>query len=85
MTESNDDQTVTLELERAEAILLWEWLYQMEDPDDPNDLPPFEQAVLTLRWNIVALLEKVYFGGGDWDEEVEAAIEEVRYEWYETD
>lgn len=84
MTEANDDQTVTLELERAEAIVLWEWLSRMEEPEDPNDVPPFEQAVLTLRWNVVALLESVYFGGGEWEEGLEEAIEELRYERYET-
>ena len=76
---------MTLELERAEAIVLWEWRSRMDEPDNPNERPRFEQAVLTLRWNTVALVEKVYFGGGGWDEELDAAIEELRYERYETD
>lgn len=92
MPEANLDRTVTLELELAEAIVLYEWLAQMEEPDDPTDLPPFEQAVLRLRWNLVALTETVYFPGEfgnadvEYDDEVDAAIEALRDpEWCESD
>jgi hypothetical protein len=92
MSEPDLDRTVTLELSLAEAVVLDQWLRQMEDPSYPPDLPPVEQAQLRLRWNLVALLEKVYFPGEfgnsdvDFDELVEAATGQLRDErWRESE
>lgn len=92
MSELDLDRTVTLELELAEAVVLDQWLRQMEEPSHPPDLQPVEQARLRLRWNLIALLEKVYFPGEfgnsavDFDELVEAATQELRdVEWRESE
>ena len=91
MAEPDLDRTVTLELELAEAVVLDQWLRQMEDPSHPPDLQPVEQAQLRLRWNLICLLEKVHFPGEfgnsavDFDELVEASIQELRdADWRES-
>ena len=84
MSEPDLDRTVTLELELAEAVVLDQWLRDMEEPSYPPNLDPVEQAQLRLRWNLIALLEKVHFPGEfgnsavDFDELVEAATQELR-------
>lgn len=84
MNETNDSQTVTFELGQDEALILFEWLSRMEDPDDLNDLSPFEQAALGMRWNVESLLEKELHEpfAPDYDDQLEAAIESVPDEWY---
>lgn len=80
MTENPDDEQITLVLDRHEALVMLEWLDQVEDPDDAEDLAPFESAVFRLRRDLECMLESPHpdVFASDYESRLEAAIEEVR-------
>lgn len=81
MDETSDDNSITLELTRNEAIVLLEWLGRIDKPDDRGNLDPFEAAVLSVRADVECMLEASHpdIFAADYEDKLENAIDDVRY------
>lgn len=80
MDETTDKErdTVTLELDLDEALIMCEWLFRMDDPENPEELPPFEQAALRVRWDVECMLESdLPVLASDYEERLEIATKEI--------
>ncbi|EMA18423.1 hypothetical protein [Haloarcula marismortui] len=81
MDETSDDNSITLELTRNEAMVMLEWLERMDKPEDRENLEPFEAAVLSVRADVECILEASHsdiFAPG-YEDKLENAIDDVRY------
>lgn len=80
MDDNHDDEQITLKLDKHEALVMLEWLDRLEDPDEDEDLPPFESAALRLRRDLECMLESSHpdVFAPDYDSRLDTAIEEVR-------
>ncbi|WP_186764116.1 hypothetical protein [Haloarcula hispanica] len=81
MDETSDDNSITLELTRNEAMVMLEWLERMDKPEDRENLEPFEAAVLSVRADVECVLEASHpdiFAPG-YEDKLENAIDDVRY------
>lgn len=80
MDEPANEQSITLELDRHEALVMLEWLDRSEEPADPNDLDPFESAALRLRWDLESMLESSHpdVFAAEYESRLETAVDEVR-------
>lgn len=82
MDESSTDQTVTLQLEHAEALVLFEWLSRRDDPEASRELSPFAAATQRVHWDLECTLEASLpdVFAPDYDARLATAIDEVRDE-----
>lgn len=80
MDGNSGDERITLGLDRDEALVMLEWLDRLEEPDDIENLTPFESAALRLRWDLESVLESSHPDvlASDYESRLEAAVEEVR-------
>lgn len=70
---------ITLTLDSDEALVMLEWLGRLEDPEDVDNLPRFDSAVVQLRWDLECLLESSHPDvlAPDYESRLETAIDEV--------
>ena len=80
-----DEETLTLELDRQEALVYMEWLFRHEESTDnpyenPDEATAFEMAVQRLHWDLIAMLESTHpdISSHDYEERLDAAVEAVR-------
>lgn len=81
MDETSDDNSITLELTRNEAMIMLEWLERIDKPEDRENLDPFEAAVLRVRADVECMLEASHpdIFAADYEDKLENAIDDVRY------
>ena len=54
-----DNEKITIELTKAEALVLSAWLYRFNKDDDANSSLFEDQAEQRALWNLEAVLERI--------------------------